>query len=617
MAPGTQEFRVVARKNYRGVQVDILEGHIHQFKATFIAAPLPTNHRAFPAYHDASKVRADPSMNLSVTMKLFEAAGDPDGNGQLSEEVKRDARETQAEREGRVKVTASYKLAPGVKAIIHAFHPKFPRTEDAAAMDKSFELLRNTYTAIFAAAYDQDNYVPGMKIALARLGTALPDWRSPQPDGTIIALTAIRTFIDSLIIDNDDNKRLPAQIAIILPPPEGDDVREDKRDEEFRFEIEKHYATELPKILKKVATPSTGRPPAQQPPVQDPVEKFTANAAEKKGGKEGGNSGREPPPPPAASKKSTAATPKSTDKKTAAQNAKEEKAKKDIVEKKDQDAVKETAAQKAKVDRVEKDLAKKEKAEDAAKKKADEPRAPETPARHKKRLEAEAVEKRGRLENLRKDVEELETNIVLQKEAERQRKAAEKKATTNKATDKTASAKKAVDKKAPKNKEASTTTGKGTGPSSSEEEIPLAHVARATGGEPAKKKAAAAKSKAAPATKTPAAKRAPATKKAPTAKTPASTVPARRELPSKAPAKAQAPKAKAKATKTKRRAGTILDSDSDSDSSSIFPSPTGLGLRRETRARKVAGENSSLEKRARDNTDDADGSGRTKRSRNA
>ncbi|KAH7354812.1 hypothetical protein BKA65DRAFT_228987 [Rhexocercosporidium sp. MPI-PUGE-AT-0058] len=95
-----------------------------------------------------------------------------------------------------------------------------------------------------------------------------------QPQGTVIALTAIQKFIDTLIVVNDAQRKLPSQIAIILPPAEGDDVREDKRDEEFRLELQQHYIVELPKHLKNVAAPSPRRPPPPpRPPANKPAEK--------------------------------------------------------------------------------------------------------------------------------------------------------------------------------------------------------------------------------------------------------------------------------------------------------------------------------------------------------
>jgi hypothetical protein len=60
-----------------------------------------------------------------------------------------------------------------------------------------------------------------------------------------MALSTMRTVIDLYHTTEEAKKKIPSQIAIILPPAEGEDVREDKRDEAFRANLEQHYIEEL------------------------------------------------------------------------------------------------------------------------------------------------------------------------------------------------------------------------------------------------------------------------------------------------------------------------------------------------------------------------------------
>ncbi|PVH87568.1 hypothetical protein DL98DRAFT_525607 [Cadophora sp. DSE1049] len=288
MVANTQEFKSFATTKYKGVQVDVLEGHIHEFKGTFIAIPIPTNHMVFNKRFSANELRAR-LQKFTIAQRVFEAAGDASGDGELSIEVKRGATGTLEDREGSVKVTRAYGLEPGVKKIIHAYHPKFPSGDDPDNLPSRLERLWDTYTTIFDTAYADENFVLDMKIAISPLSTELQDWRSPQPRGTVIALKAIGLFINNLIkkrLRNISGKEPPAQIAIILPPPEGEDVRADKRDEAFRLELVQHFVTELPKHLEYSLAPSG----VNETPVSPVAPAAPATTSDPSGGPSGGPS---------------------------------------------------------------------------------------------------------------------------------------------------------------------------------------------------------------------------------------------------------------------------------------------------------------------------------------
>ncbi|KAG4425439.1 hypothetical protein IFR04_001358 [Cadophora malorum] len=207
MATSSEGFKGLAATKYKGVQIDLLEGHIHEFKGNFIAIPIPANNMIFSKRFSAKRV--------------FEAAGDANGEGALSIEVKKGATAPLEDREGSVNVTRAYELEPGVKKIIH-------------------------------------HGTAGLEI--------------PQPDGIKIALKATALVIDNLVkkrLRNPSDKELPAQIGIVLPPPEGEDVREDKRDEAYRRKLVDHFVDELPKHLKYSLAPAG---------VNAPPESFNAPA---------------------------------------------------------------------------------------------------------------------------------------------------------------------------------------------------------------------------------------------------------------------------------------------------------------------------------------------------
>ncbi|KAK0119948.1 hypothetical protein ONS95_011372 [Cadophora gregata] len=259
MAARNQGFKTLATTKYKGVQVDILEGHIHDFNGTFISFPIPTNNTIFNSRFSAKDLRAR-LHKFTVAQRVFEAAGDTNGAGELSKEIKKGATGALADREGTLKVTSACGLEPGVKKIIHVYHPSFLDDENPDYMPSRLELLWDTYSAIFDTAYAKENYVPGMKIAISPLCTELPDWRSPQPHGTKNALKAIAGFIRHLIgkiqIQNLEIEP-PEQIAIVIPPPEGEDVRQDKRDEEFRQQLVQNFVTELPtQLVYSLAPPN-------------------------------------------------------------------------------------------------------------------------------------------------------------------------------------------------------------------------------------------------------------------------------------------------------------------------------------------------------------------------
>ena len=179
MATSSKDFRSLATTKYKGVQVDLFEGHIHDFKGNFIAISIPANNMIFSKRFSAEYIRAR-KHKITITQRAFEAAGDANGEGDLSIEVKKGITTPLEDREGSVKVTRAYGLEPGVKKIIHVYHPKFISTDDPDYLPTRFEFLWDTYTNAFDAAYEDENYVPGMKLAISPLSTELQAWRSPQ-----------------------------------------------------------------------------------------------------------------------------------------------------------------------------------------------------------------------------------------------------------------------------------------------------------------------------------------------------------------------------------------------------------------------------------------------------
>ncbi|KAL2070641.1 hypothetical protein VTL71DRAFT_13667 [Oculimacula yallundae] len=265
----TQNFKVITTKNYRGVQVDLLEGHIHEFQATIIAIPMASNNRAFQNF-TISQIRANKSMSLTVAQRLYEAAGDPTGTGALTRELKKGAKGTAAAREGTAKSTDAFRLA-AVERIVHAYHPKYPYTGTKVAQDEAEEKLFRTYEAMFNCAYDEDNLAVGVIFALSPLGAASPDWRFPQPLASAMAVESIKRVIDLLIDSPNARRPIPVQIAIILPPEEGDDVRQDKKEEPLRLELEQHFIKEFERFeTVEVVSPQRPSPFSSPSPSPSP-----------------------------------------------------------------------------------------------------------------------------------------------------------------------------------------------------------------------------------------------------------------------------------------------------------------------------------------------------------
>ncbi|XMA17671.1 hypothetical protein WAI453_010462 [Rhynchosporium graminicola] len=170
----TQGFRATAEHTYRSVRVDLLKGHIHEFQAQVIAIPIPANNRVFASFN-AAQIRANESMKLSVAQRVYEAAGDSDGTGQRSQKVRQGAFRSTAEREGTAKLTGSYNLAPGVKSIIHAYHPKLPDNGSKEALDTYVKELVDVYRSILVEIADPVAYKRDVIIAISPLIAAPTD----------------------------------------------------------------------------------------------------------------------------------------------------------------------------------------------------------------------------------------------------------------------------------------------------------------------------------------------------------------------------------------------------------------------------------------------------------
>ncbi|CZS89398.1 uncharacterized protein RAG0_00809 [Rhynchosporium agropyri] len=169
----TQGFRATAEHTYRSVQVDLLEGHIHEFQAQVIAIPIPANNRVSVSFN-AAQIRANESMKLSVAQRVYKAAGDSDGTGQRSQKVRQGASRSTAEREGTAKLTGSYNLAPGVKSIVHAYHPKLPENGSKEALDTYVkELVDSASSSLFPGLCVTWSYSESLQIE-----------PSPQDDGS-------------------------------------------------------------------------------------------------------------------------------------------------------------------------------------------------------------------------------------------------------------------------------------------------------------------------------------------------------------------------------------------------------------------------------------------------
>ena len=89
----------------------------------------------------SAKVIRERQHKLTTSQRVFEAAGDANGEGALSIEVKKGATAPLEDHEGSVNVTRAYELDPGVKKIIHVYHPKFISGDDPDYLLTRFEFL--------------------------------------------------------------------------------------------------------------------------------------------------------------------------------------------------------------------------------------------------------------------------------------------------------------------------------------------------------------------------------------------------------------------------------------------------------------------------------------------